>query len=320
MKSRSKRIVANVAPLRLELSRMPAYLALHASGELHERARRAAELLDPCVVCPRACKARRVGGETGVCGVGRLARVASHHLHFGEEAPLVGRGGSGTIFFAGCNLGCTFCQNFDISRPTSPGRNVEPEDLAAMMIELQRAGAQNVNLVTPSHVVVQILEALPIAVERGLSVPLVYNTGSYDSVDTLRLLDGVVDVYMPDTKVFFETRAAELFHDASDYPERARAAIREMHRQVGDLVIDPDGVARRGVLVRHLVMPAGVAGTDEWMRFLARLSPNTYVNIMDQYHPAADARRHGVIGRFPHSEELSEAFSAATRAGLSRFG
>ena len=176
------------------------------------------------------------------------------------------------------------------------------------------------NLVTPSHVVAQILEALPIAIERGLCVPLVYNTGSYDSVDALRLLDGVVDVYMPDTKVFSETHAADLFHDASDYPQRARAAIREMHRQVGDLVIDSDGVARRGVLVRHLVMPGGVAGTDEWMRFLAaEVSPETYLNIMDQYHPAADARRHGVIGRFPHTEEVSEAFAAAKRAGLTRF-
>jgi putative pyruvate formate lyase activating enzyme len=266
----------------------PAYLALHACGELAARAARARARLARCALCPRRCRVDRLAGELGVCRTGALARVASAGPHFGEEAPLVGRGGSGTIFFAGCNLACAFCQNHDISQPAHdhPEWTVTAEQLAGVMLELQYLGCENINLVSPSHVVPQVLEALVIAAARGLRLPLVYNTGGYDSLATLRLLDGVVDIYMPDMKYADEEVGLHL-SGVPDYVARNRAAVREMHRQVGDLEIDDRGVARRGLLVRHLVLPNGLAGTPEVARFITtQISVDTYINVMDQYRPA----------------------------------
>ena len=228
----------------------------------------------------------------------------------------MGEHGSGTIFFAGCNLGCRFCQNYAVSHDATAGLNATPEELAGVMLALQGKGCLNINLVTPSHVVPQILEALPIAIEHGLDLPLVYNTSAYDSVETLRLLEGVVDIYMPDVKIW-DTGNARKYLSAQDYPERARAAVAEMHRQVGDLVIE-DGIARRGLLVRHLVMPGGVAGTGNWMEFLAGLSSDTYLNLMDQYRPCGEAERFPEIDRMISGEEFRAARAEAKRHGLVR--
>ncbi|MEW5772790.1 MAG: radical SAM protein [Thermodesulfobacteriota bacterium] len=295
----------------------PSYLALHQTGELVRRAAAAVEGLAGCRCCPRGCRVDRLADETGICRTGRRARVASYSLHFGEEDPLVGTGGSGTIFFAGCNLLCAFCQNYDISHHGEGAAEVDPNQLARIMLELQKAGAHNVNLVTPTHVVPQILEALALAADAGLALPLVYNSSGYDALDTLALLDGVVDIYMPDAK-FWDPEPARRFCSAPDYPERAREAIAEMHRQVGDLVLDHAGIAQRGLLVRHLVMPGGLAGAPGWMRFLAGLSPDTYVNVMDQYRPCGTARNFPEISRGVSATEYALALDAAREAGLTR--
>jgi putative pyruvate formate lyase activating enzyme len=243
--------------------------------------------------------------------------VASFQSHFGEESPLVGVGGSGTIFFSSCNLLCSFCQNYEISH-LRKGDLADKDELAAMMVALQRRGCHNINLVSPTHVVPQILEALVTAFAMGLTVPLVYNTGGYDTVETLQMLEGVVDIYMPDFK-FWDDRWGERFCHVPDYRERACAAIQEMRRQVGDLVIGPDGIARRGLLVRHLVMPDGIAGTEDIMRFLAEeISPATYVNIMAQYHPAGRAMGDPAIARRISRREFDLAVAAARKAGLRR--
>jgi putative pyruvate formate lyase activating enzyme len=256
-------------------------------------------------------------GERGFCRTGKLAVVASYGPHYGEERPLVGRGGSGTVFFSHCNLFCDFCQNYDISHG-GEGMTVSAEDLAEIMLALQKKGCHNINFVTPSHVIQPILEALPIAVEKGLNLPLVYNCGGYERVSALKLLDGIVDIYMPDFK-FWDPGAARELCDAPDYPERARHALREMHRQVGDLVLDESGVARRGVLVRHLVMPNGLAGTGEIVDFIAaQISIQTYINIMDQYHPCGSAPANRAINRRITSAEFREALDAAAKAGLTR--
>ncbi len=243
--------------------------------------------------------------------------VASFNPHFGEESPLVGDHGSGTVFFAGCNLGCVFCQNYAISHDAGAGLEASPEELAGVMLQLQRQGCHNINLVTPSHVAPQILEALPIAVEYGLSVPLVYNTSSFDSVEVLTLLDGVVDIYMPDVKIW-DTAHAKRYLQAEDYPGHAREAVNEMFRQVGDLVINGSGFAERGLLVRHLVMPEGIAGTADWLDFLSALSKNTYLNIMDQYRPCGEAVGMPPIDRTIARKELDEARAEAERLGLVR--
>lgn len=300
---------------------MAAYLDLHARGELQARADQARALLAPCRTCPRQCLADRLSEELGQCHIGARARVASWNAHFGEEAPLVGYSGSGTIFFSGCNLLCDFCQNHDISHFPA-GRDVTAEELAGIMFDLQRMGCHNINFVTPSHVAPQILEALPLAADMGLNLPLVYNSSGYDGLETLKLLDGVVDIYMPDVK-FWDENAAFSMCRASDYPQRAREAVLEMHRQVGDLVMDDRGVALRGLLVRHLVMPGGIAGTPEWMGFLAReISPATYVNVMDQYRPCGrvseDPELHPGLCRAVTPEEYQSALDAARRAGLTR--
>lgn len=295
----------------------PDYLDLFESGELARRARMAIDSLADCAGCGRQCHVDRLHQpEPGsFCRTGRHALVSSHFPHRGEESCLSGSGGSGTIFFTHCNLRCEFCQNWDISWEGA-GWPVSADQLAAMMLSLQRQGCHNINFVTPSHVVPQILEAMVPAVDQGLRLPLVYNTGGYDRVQTLRLLDGVVDIYMPDFKFWDAAIAGELA-TAEDYPEVARLAIREMHRQVGDLVLDERGIARRGLLVRHLVMPGGAAGTPEVMRFLAEeVSPNTFVNVMPQYHPEGKAQGHPSIRRPITLEEYHEAVAAARRHGL----
>ncbi len=295
----------------------PSYIKLHRDGKLAERAKVAVSRMEACLLCPRRCGVNRLQGELGYCRTGRMAKIASYNAHFGEESPLVGRRGSGTIFVSGCNLLCTFCQNYEISH-LGEGTEVQPEQLAAMMLALAGNGCHNINVVTPSHVVPQILEGLVLAAGRGLNVPLVYNSGGYDLADTLKLLDGVFDIYMPDFK-FWDNGAATRFCDAPDYGDVAREALREMHRQVGDLVVDGEGIAVRGLLVRHLVMPNGLAGTEGVMAFLAsEISGDTYVNVMDQYRPCGSASKDETINRRLTSREYQEAVASARRAGLKR--
>jgi putative pyruvate formate lyase activating enzyme len=296
----------------------PSYLALHASGELRDRAQRALGLLDGrCSVCPRLCKVDRLADRPGLCRVGRHAVVASHFPHFGEEDCLRGSRGSGTIFFSGCNLRCVFCQNHDISWQLQ-GERVTPERLASMMLELQAIGCHNINWVTPEHVVPQILEALPLAVDGGLRLPLVYNTSAYDSRDSLALMEGVVDVYMPDFKLW-SSELARRYLAKRDYPEAARRGIREMHRQVGELVLDEQGMARRGLIVRHLVMPGLLAETEAILRFIAaELGPGTYVNVMAQYYPAGRTGEFPEIDRHLYRSEFARALELADALGLHR--
>ncbi|MBI4704954.1 MAG: radical SAM protein [Deltaproteobacteria bacterium] len=295
----------------------PSYVETHRRGELADRAARAAELLRECRLCPRACGVDRSAGELGHCQVGPGAEVASAGPHFGEERPLVGRGGSGTIFLASCNLRCVFCQNYDISQELR-GVPASPTELARMMIGLQEMGCHNINFVTPSHQVPAILAALGPAIEAGLRVPLVYNSSGYDSIETLALLRGVFDIYMPDLKTL-DPRCAELYLRAADYPEAAKGAVREMHRQVGDLVLDDRAVATRGILLRHLVMPADLAATREALRFVRdEISPQTYVNLMAQWHPAGEAHRFPEIDRPLRRGEYERAVETAAAEGICR--
>jgi len=293
------------------------YRVLHEKGLLKERASTSLRLLEECRLCPRQCGVNRIRGETGFCKTGRYAKVASFGQHFGEESPLVGTHGSGTIFFSSCNLLCSFCQNFDISHGRE-GSEASPSALAGMMLDLAGRGCHNINFVTPSHVVPQIMEALVLAAEAGLDIPLVYNTGGYDAVETIRLLDGIFDIYMPDFK-FWEEEPSAAFCTAPDYQEVVCSALKEMHTQVGDLVIDENGIAKKGLLVRHLVMPNGLAGTEQVMRFLAQeISKNSYVNIMDQYRPCHMAHADPRIGRRITAAEYEEALENARRAGITK--
>lgn len=274
-------------------------------------------ILRECRLCPRECRVDRLAGQKGKCQVTREVVVSSYGPHFGEETPLVGGHGSGTIFFGYCNLKCVFCQNYTISH-LGEGTSVTSDELAGMMLSLQTQGCHNINLVSPTHVVSHILAALEIAAGKGLSIPLVYNTGGYDSPETLRLLDGIVDIYMPDMK-YSDARTSEQFSGIKDYPRANQAAIKEMHRQVGDLQIDEWGMAQRGLLVRHLVLPNRLAGTEEVARFLAQeVSRNTYLNIMAQYHPAYKALDWPRLSRRITDREFSEAVELAHRYGLNR--
>lgn len=292
-------------------------MELYREGELERRVEKALALLEDCTLCPRECHVDRMKGETGFCGTGRKPKVASYSPHFGEESPLVGQHGSGTIFVSSCNLLCNFCQNYEISH-LKEGVEVEPQHMAAMMIHLSERGCHNINFVTPSHVVPQLLEALVLAIEEDLKIPLVYNSSGYDKKETLELLEGVFDIYMPDFK-FWEGRWAERYCQAPDYRDVAMEAIKEMHRQVGDLVVGDEGIAIRGLLIRHLVMPQNIAGTDRLLRFIAEeISPNTYVNVMDQYRPCGDALRDEFINRRLKGKEFQEAMETAREAGLKR--
>lgn len=294
------------------------YLETYEKGLFPERIRQAFLLLEKCTVCPRKCSVDRTRGEKGFCRAGGIPEISSYGPHFGEERPLVGRHGSGTIFLTYCNLGCIFCQNYSISR-LGEGDEISFEKFSGIMVQLQRTGCHNINFVSPSHFVPHILKALPAAIEKGLTVPLVYNTGGYDSLDALKLLDGVFDIYMPDFK-YTRSDVAEKYSQASDYPAVVEAALKEMHRQTGDLVMDEQGIALRGLLVRHLVLPAGLAGTREAMRFLAtEISRDTYVNIMEQYHPCGDLiPPDSPLARRITREEFREAVRIAKEEGITR--
>jgi putative pyruvate formate lyase activating enzyme len=277
----------------------------------------AREILRECRLCPRECRVDRLAGQKGKCQVTREVMVSSYGPHFGEEAPLVGGHGSGTIFFAYCNLKCVFCQNYTISQ-LGEGTEVTSDELAGMMLSLQTQGCHNINLVSPTHVVPHILAALEIAAGRGLSVPLVYNTGGYDSLETLRLLDGIVDIYMPDMK-YADARIAEQLSGIKDYPRANQAAVKEMYRQVGDLQMDEHGIAQHGLLVRHLVLPNRLAGTEEVIRFLSQeVSRDTYLNIMVQYRPCHKAFDLPRLSRRITDKEFNEAIELAHRYGLNR--
>lgn len=296
---------------------MATCLELYHSGELRERIGLATSLLRSCHLCPRHCGANRLKDELGACRTSCEAIISSYGPHFGEESPLVGRHGSGTIFFANCNLRCLFCQNYSVSQ-LGEGKKASKEELASMMLSLQAQGCHNINLVSPTHVIPQILQALEIAMESGLRLPLVYNSGGYDSVETLSMLDGIIDIYMPDMK-YSDERVARELSGIEDYPSVNRAAVKEMHRQVGDLKISAEGVAQRGLLVRHLVLPGGLAGTGEAVSFISReISPNTYTNIMAQYHPCYKAYDIPDLARPISTAELQQAVELAHQAGLNR--
>ena len=272
------------------------------------------ELMNPCVLCPRKCKVNRSKGEVGFCGITDVPLVSSVGPHFGEESVLVGFGGSGTIFFAGCNLGCVFCQNYDISHFRS-GSKVTVEQLADDMLELQDRGCSNINFVTPTHVVGSVAEAIELARKRGLKLPTVYNSGGYDSVETLKLIDGLIDIYMPDMK-YADGAVAKRFSGAEDYPQINREVIKEVHRQVGDLKIE-NGLVTRGLLIRHLVLPNNLAGSFEIIDFLAdEISRNTAINVMDQYRPCFKANLYNEINRRPTRDEIESIERYATEKGL----
>ncbi len=296
----------------------PAYLRLLEKGVLSERAAQAWRRLENCDLCARYCRINRLETlEGAVCRTGERARVHGFGPHLGEEDPLRGTRGSGTIFFSWCNLRCVFCQNWDISQK-GLGRDVGPEELAAMMLTLQAEGCHNINLVSPSHVVAQIIRALDIAARQGLRLPLVYNTGGYDSPEALALLDGIVDIYMPDMK-YGASNVARRYSRVRDYWEVNQAAVSEMHRQVGDLMLDEQGIARRGLLVRHLVLPEDLAGTEQVLAFLAtEISAHTYLNIMDQYRPCYRAEDNPPLDRPVRAKEYDTALELAAKYGLHR--
>ena len=302
--------------------RAPSYLGLLKTGELARRAAEARECLSSCTLCPRQCRVDRLHGEVGFCRSGSLPKVASFGPHFGEEPELVGRHGSGTIFFSSCTMRCEFCQNYEISQ-CGAGREITCDDLARIMLALQDDGCHNINLVSPTHFVPPIIAALQTAAGEGLALPLVYNTGGYDCASTLRLLDGIVDIYMPDAKYGDDETALKLSH-APHYTRYMQEAIREMHRQTGDLVVDGEGIAVRGLIIRHLVLPDGLAGSREVFRFIAQeVSKESYVNVMAQYRPEWHAAEGECglpesLGRRITKAEYDEALREAEKAGLHR--
>jgi putative pyruvate formate lyase activating enzyme len=300
----------------------PAYFSL-GSTELHRRAERAIATLADCRACPRDCRVNRLEDKWAACKTGRYAVVSSHFAHFGEEDCLRGWRGSGTIFFGHCNLRCVFCQNYDISQAIRPGSTTpghRPEQIAAKMLELQDQGCHNINFVTPEHVAPQVLEAVAVAADRGLRLPIVYNTSAYDSLESIELMDGVVDIYMPDFK-YWSAERSRTYLKAEDYPEVARRVIQTMHRQVGQLVLDNDGLARRGLIVRHLVMPGALDETGKILQWIVEeLGRDTYVNLMDQYYPAGkvNPEHHPELNRRLSSCEFEQARGIARGLGLRR--
>lgn len=299
------------------MSFVPAYLRLYEKGELNNRIETLSRILKSCNLCPRQCRVDRLNGETGYCRAGSDLRVSSVFPHFGEEPPLVGRFGSGTIFLTHCNLQCIFCQNYEISH-LGQGERATSDEMARYMVRLQEIGCHNINFVTPTHYVPQIMGALPQAIEWGLEVPLVYNCGGYESPEVIRLLDGVIDIYMPDVK-FSSLEVAGRFCNAPDYPDVIKSVLKEMYRQVGDLKMDARGIAERGLLIRHLVMPRDLAGTEEAIRFIAQeLSPHSYVNIMAQYRPVYRASEFPDLNRSVTSEEFARALDVARKYGVTR--
>jgi putative pyruvate formate lyase activating enzyme len=295
----------------------PFYLQLAQSGELNCRAKILNRILLNCTLCPQECKVNRLSGELGVCNAPAEPIVSSCFPHFGEERPLVGRNGSGTIFMTHCNLKCVFCQNNDISH-YGEGKPIEIIDLAKMMLALQQLGCHNINFVTPTHYTAHIVSAIAIAAENGLHIPLVYNSSGYDSVETLKLLDGIIDIYMPDAK-FADNETARQYTQADNYADAMYAALKEMHQQVGILQINKQGVAERGVLIRHLVMPNGIVGSERIFKFIAEeLSPHSYVNIMAQYYPSHRANEFPELNRRITHQEMLDAYTAARKYGLHR--
>jgi putative pyruvate formate lyase activating enzyme len=289
----------------------PAYIKLYEDGKLQEIANQLYAIYDNCVLCPRECKVDRSKGERGVCSAGIRAKVCSAHPHFGEERPLVGRHGSGTIFFSHCSLLCNYCQNWDISH-SAEGHEIIDEELAGLMIRMQKINCHNINVVTPTHYLPNIIQALVLAVEKGLHIPLVYNTSGYERVEILQLLDGIVDIYLPDAKYSDGKIAAKYSRDAGDYPGKNRAALKEMHRQVGVLKTNDHHIALRGLMIRHLVLPNDLAGTEALVKFVAEeLDPGTYVNIMSQYRPCYQAHNHPELSRGLTVEEFQKALSFA---------
>jgi len=304
----------------------PGYIRLYETGELDKRIEYLNKILECCILCPRECKKNRLKGEKGYCGMGKEVVVSSIHPHFGEEPELVGDrfrgllgegGGSGTIFFAGCNLLCIYCQNWEISH-LKYGSRMSPEELAQGMIALQRRGCHNINLVTPTHFVPQIVKALKIAINRGLHLPIVYNCGGYEKVETIKLLEGIIDIYMPDIK-YSDPEVAKKYSDAPDYFERCKEAVKEMYRQVGDLKVGSNGIAYRGLLVRHLVLPNGLAGSRKVLEFIAQeISKDTYINIMNQYRPEYKASNYEELNRHPTFSEYNKVIRIAKELGLYR--
>lgn len=295
---------------------VPSYIELYNNGRLAACAEELYQLMRECNLCPRRCRVNRFDGQNGKCRSGVLPVVSAFHAHFGEEAPISGHSGSGTIFFTNCNLACIFCQNYDISH-LGRGEEVTYDALAEMMLELQIRGCHNINVVSPTHMNYAIVKALLIAVPRGLHVPLVYNSGGYDAADTLKKLEGVYDIYMPDFK-YMDPGTAERLSGAADYPDAAMASVIEMHRQTGDLVLDRNGIAQRGLLVRHLVLPNNIAATDRVINFIANLSRDTYINIMDQYRPEYRAGECFDLKRRTTLQEHDEAVAYALGCGLTR--
>jgi putative pyruvate formate lyase activating enzyme len=294
---------------------LPGYISLLKTGELAERIEKLNELLRPCMVCPRQCSVDREVDNTGFCGVGRTIMVSGMHPHYGEESPLVGRSGSGTIFLTGCNLRCIYCQNCEISH-LCVGEEITKDELVKNMLRLQNMGCHNINFVTPTHYTPQLVEAIAKAANKGLKVPIVYNCGGYEKLETIRLLDGIIDIYMPDMK-YGRSSDAEKYSKAKNYPEICFKAISEMHRQVGDLKLDSNNIAYRGLLVRHLVLPGDIAGSEKIFRFLAdKVSKSTYINIMDQYRPEFKAWKFKELSRKPTSKEYQAAVDLAESFGL----
>jgi putative pyruvate formate lyase activating enzyme len=294
----------------------PSYLSLEHDGRLETIEKELWEVFQACHCCPRECGANRIDGEKGFCSSTAKLKLYSFGPHHGEERPLVGQGGSGTIFFSNCNLLCCFCQNWEINH-RGDGEFINHRKLAEAMLRLQRRGCHNINLVTPTHVVPHIVKALRIAISRGLDIPLVYNTSAYDNIDIIKKLDGIVDIYLPDFKYQDGALASKYSSGADDYPKVAAEVIKEMHRQVGELTVNDQGIAQRGLIIRHLVMPHNIAGTDKFVKWVAReLTPTTYVNIMAQYRPEHKAFDHPKISRRITNDEWKQAMAWAKEAGL----
>lgn len=295
----------------------PTYLKLLTSGELEKRVRVLKAMLADCVICPHQCKVNRLEGEKGYCRTLDKVIISGASPHFGEEDELVGKHGSGTIFFSHCNLKCVFCQNYEISY-CGQGEEVDSGQLAEIMLSLQKKGCHNINFVSPSHVVSQIVEAIFIAAKKGLNIPIVYNSGGYDLTDTLKLLDGIIDIYMPDIK-FSNDETAQKYLGVKEYSKIAKTAVQEMHRQVGDLKTDERNIAYKGLLIRHLVLPQNLAGTKEIMQFIAeKVSVETYINIMAQYYPAHQAYKLKELSRRISIDEYKNAVNSAKLAGLKK--
>lgn len=294
----------------------PSYLNL-SKKELDLRIKKLFKILEDCEICPRKCHVNRLKDEKGFCKLGHGPVVSAHHPHFGEESPLVGQKGSGTIFFTSCNLACVYCQNYEISQ-LRIGKEISFERLAEMMISLQNKGCHNINLVTPTPQVPAILKALSIAIEQGLKLPLVYNTSAYDSVEVLKSLNGIVDIYMPDAK-YSDDKIALRYSNAENYFKIMKKAIKEMHKQVGDLILNENGIAIRGLLIRHLVLPNNLAGTRKIIEFIVKeISPNTFLNVMEQYYPHFKAFQYPELSKRISDEEYKGVISLAKKAGLKR--